>query len=471
MISGCVNPPAYCGNRVCEQGEDQYTCSQDCQQTLKTCQEQNGITCNEKENCSQDWTSASDTSRCCLGACSTQAVCGNEIIDENEQCDSTNLGGKLCKDLGFDGGGLYCKDCQFDTSECYNFKCGDGIKQGIEVCDSNDLSGQTCQTQGFISGTLGCSTDCKSFDTSKCTSDLRLFLPFETDVLDKSGLGNNGIIVGSAAIENDPVRGKVLVIDRRANSYVKIPKIQGNESLNFGKNTNFTVMLWAKALNTGDTLQQAVLANAYYDVGPGFGIYRDRFYVTDGDIRHTSPISPPPNQAFSAWLGNLGGSWMDGNWHHLAYTVERAADSIKIITIIDGGLRNYTVTYPNSWTDYDENTPKIDVTATRDLLIGTTYGAYQSGSIPFSGTFNGRIDNLKIYGRQLSLSEIQNIYSAEINIGRNCQPTQVVCNGNCTTPYCFSSSECNDNNPSTIDSCQNPGACNAICISTGREGP
>ena len=420
IFSGCIQPNVpQCGNQVCEESEDYQNCPSDCQQVLKTCTEQKGIPCNENENCSQDWTLASDTARCCLGICIPQESCGNGAIDgNNEQCDGSNLGGKTCEDLGFDGGSLYCKECQFDTSECYTFKCGDGVRQGSEVCDGSDLAGQTCQTQGFTSGILGCNPDCIAFDTSQCASDLKLYLPFESDAKDNSNYGNNGVLEGSARIGQDSARGNVLIIDGVTNSLVRIPR---SDVFNFGKNNNFTVMLWAKALNIGDNRAQAVMGNAYYDVGPGFGIYRDRFFVTDGDSRHTAPLSPPPNQAFSAWLGNLGGSWMDANWHHLAYVVERDQNSqqqwIKIKTIIDGGLRNYDVTYPNSWTDFDENNGKINVVPTRDLLIGGTYGAYQSGSNVFSGAFNGRIDNVRIYSKGLTLQEIQQIYSAEIARG------------------------------------------------------
>ena len=44
-----------------------------------------------------------------------------------------------------------------------------------------------------------------------------------------------------------------------------------------------------------------------------------------------------------------------------------------------------------------------------------------------------------------------------------CQANQILCNHNCTTPYCSSGPECDDSNPSTADSCTSPGTCSSTC--------
>jgi hypothetical protein len=48
------------------------------------------------------------------------AVCGNGIIDDGEQCDGGNLGGFACVDLGYSGGTLGCDmiTCTYDASAC-----------------------------------------------------------------------------------------------------------------------------------------------------------------------------------------------------------------------------------------------------------------------------------------------------------------------------------------------------------------
>ncbi len=103
------------------------------------------------------------------GGISEQPVCGNNIIEGNEVCDGTDLGGETCLSQDFYGGTLAClADCSgFDTSGCEGY-CGDGIINGPEVCDGDDLGGETCDSLGFGGGTLRCKSDCSDFDPSGC---------------------------------------------------------------------------------------------------------------------------------------------------------------------------------------------------------------------------------------------------------------------------------------------------------------
>lgn len=47
--------------------------------------------------------------------------------------------------------------------------CGDDIVQNSEQCDGSDLAGATCVSRGFISGSLSCNPSC-TFNTSSCDS-------------------------------------------------------------------------------------------------------------------------------------------------------------------------------------------------------------------------------------------------------------------------------------------------------------
>ena len=94
--------------------------------------------------------------------------CGNDIIEEGEDCDGTDLDGQTCLSLGFDGGTLVCgDDCLFDTTGC--FVCGDGNIDPGEECDGNNLDGETCESLGFVGGDLICGDNCL-FDTTGCIS-------------------------------------------------------------------------------------------------------------------------------------------------------------------------------------------------------------------------------------------------------------------------------------------------------------
>ncbi len=101
-----------------------------------------------------------------------QAVCGNGIVEEGEQCDGTNLDSVSCSDLGYGGGVLACtSECTFDTSGCS--MCGNGVKEGDEECDGAEFAGLGCSdftdSTGHVydGGVLRCSDDCH-IDTSGC---------------------------------------------------------------------------------------------------------------------------------------------------------------------------------------------------------------------------------------------------------------------------------------------------------------
>ncbi len=98
------------------------------------------------------------------------AVCGDGIIEGDELCDGSNLGGLDCATTGlnFIEGELSCDNCLWDTSQCIAPVCGDGIIEGQEVCDGTNLDGNDCASIGMVSGTLSCSNNCLNWDTSGC---------------------------------------------------------------------------------------------------------------------------------------------------------------------------------------------------------------------------------------------------------------------------------------------------------------
>ncbi len=154
--SGCRTSNAFCGNHLVEQGED-------CDGT-----DLNGETCRGLGfvggalACTRDchW----DDSGC--------THCGDGQVQTGEDCDGSNLGGQDCMSLGYETGDLSCRDnCTFDRSGCHsaNPVCGNGLVEGTEDCDGTDLNGRRCQDEGFDGGTLACKSDC-TFDTTACST-------------------------------------------------------------------------------------------------------------------------------------------------------------------------------------------------------------------------------------------------------------------------------------------------------------
>ncbi len=102
----------------------------------------------------------------------TVTICGNDILETGEDCDTSKLDGQSCTSQGFDSGTLTCAtNCNFDTSQCIASSCGNNIQESGESCDGSDLAGETCVSQGFDSGTLTCDASCTSFNTTQCQTD------------------------------------------------------------------------------------------------------------------------------------------------------------------------------------------------------------------------------------------------------------------------------------------------------------
>jgi hypothetical protein len=114
-----------------------------------------------REDCS-----ALDTEAC------VEPVCGDGILNGDEVCDGQDFGAETCASIDpqYVGGDLTCaEDCSaIYTDGCLEPVCGDGVANGDEVCDGDDFAGKTCNTEGFNAGELTCSEDCSAFDTADC---------------------------------------------------------------------------------------------------------------------------------------------------------------------------------------------------------------------------------------------------------------------------------------------------------------
>jgi hypothetical protein len=108
-------------------------------------------------------------------------ICGDGNVNKPndggmfEECDGTNLDGKLCNDFDdFTSGVLLCQTgCEFDFALCTGPNppyCGNDLRDQLsEDCDGIDLDGKSCQSFGYLGGTLYCDGSCQ-FDTTLCTS-------------------------------------------------------------------------------------------------------------------------------------------------------------------------------------------------------------------------------------------------------------------------------------------------------------
>ncbi|MFC2143689.1 DUF4382 domain-containing protein [Candidatus Aenigmatarchaeota archaeon] len=107
------------------------------------------------------------------GVITSTIECGNEVIEEGEECDGENLDNMTCIDFGYTGGDLLCDNCSFDFTECLNetnaTECGNEVIEEGEVCDGENLDNMTCIDFGYTGGDLLC--DNCSFDFTECLNE------------------------------------------------------------------------------------------------------------------------------------------------------------------------------------------------------------------------------------------------------------------------------------------------------------
>jgi len=111
---------------------------------------------------------------CRGGSEQEKPICGDGVAEEDEICDGEDLSGETCESLGLFDGTLLCRaDCSgYDASQCINEpECGNNIVEEWEACDGSDLNGKTCENLGLVGGTLLCRADCSGYVVSSCIGE------------------------------------------------------------------------------------------------------------------------------------------------------------------------------------------------------------------------------------------------------------------------------------------------------------
>jgi hypothetical protein len=99
---------------------------------------------------------------------SIDGVCGNGILESNEECDDGNTEVDGCA-----YGEECCNVCGpscFEVEGTPGGSCGDGIIQGDEVCDPASPK-EMCNESPFSGGVSSCEQNCQMLDTSRCFMD------------------------------------------------------------------------------------------------------------------------------------------------------------------------------------------------------------------------------------------------------------------------------------------------------------
>jgi len=209
------------------------------------------------------------------------------------------------------------------------------------------------------------------------TNGLMAHWKFDGNANDTSTVGtvaDNGTFVGSPTyVTGSPVGAYALSLSG-TNQYVTVPN-----SADLNITSPITMSAWVKIASTTDNNYRMILSKkvTYTDVGGYEFFYHPvlhQLLVRSGGSSTTYNMLIPLT--------------LDTNWHHLAVTINGSVGSFYVDGVLQTGVSG-TVGNPPA--------------TTQRLTIGSRSGA---GDYPW----NGQLDDVRIYNRALSTSEIDDVY-------------------------------------------------------------
>ncbi len=237
---------------------------------------------------------------------------------------------------------------------------------------------------------------------SSLTTGLVGYWPFCGNANDASGNGNNGTVIG-ATLTTDRFGSTNSAFDFNAiNDFIEIPVSNGQ--LN---NQVYSISFWVKSSSTASSLvgipnnHPAMISRLL----PNNNISYDNFVIFEinGGVNFNSGSSA---QVAAGYINGLGSNFniFNNNWHNIVYSV--ASDSCR--------------TYLNGSPVYSQVVNGIINFVNTNIRLGRSQNTYWKD-------FSGILDDIGIWNRALTASEIQQLYTQG-------QATYVWSPGGATTP-------------------------------------
>lgn len=201
---------------------------------------------------------------------------------------------------------------------------------------------------------------------------------FENDCTDSSGNGSNG-----TGYNTTFVTGKIGSYSANFNGTNSYIAVSSSSYTTFGSPSNaFTIGVWVKTTQANRMFLSKGRNNSTSNIDYQLGTN------ANGKLKFWSwNNSAGVSQTFEDADGTVIN---DGNWHYVAFANE-GASSHKLY--VDGVLVENNTT---SWTNNNSNTEDLDMGRYKNAIYGTTY-------------FAGQLDDLRIYKKALTESEIGHI--------------------------------------------------------------
>ncbi|MFI5253746.1 MAG: PQQ-binding-like beta-propeller repeat protein [Bacteroidota bacterium] len=204
-------------------------------------------------------------------------------------------------------------------------------------------------------------------------SGLVAYYPFNGNANDESGNGNNGKVTGA-----------ILSTDRYG---------QSNSAYSFGGNGEYIDCGNSSAFNiTGSISIAAFIYSNNFDTDHGIlSKMAGGSSTITYDLVTNAPNSTPPLNRIR-WLGLFSKPINTGQWYF-------------IVTVFDAQARKAYIYVDGALSDSFSNTPSTIASNSDHVYIG----AHQPLSIP-QWSWNGKLDDIRIYNRVLNIAEIDSLY-------------------------------------------------------------
>ncbi len=221
------------------------------------------------------------------------------------------------------------------------------------------------------------------------TTGLVAYYPFNGNANDESGNGNNGTVNGATLTTDWSGNANSAYSFNGTSSYIVI-----NDAPSLRLLKNYSIFAWVKADNTGAFLTKGATTTLYPDYQLG---------ILAGNTSHPAPFN------ISSWYEGdndhsgedriISKNTISSDWAFVGVIFEGGN---KISLYINGNFDNSAIV----------NTEQIRQSS-YPLYIGAWRPPIDENSV--SWLMNGSIDDIRIYNRALSESEIQELYNGQTN--------------------------------------------------------
>ncbi|MEW8459095.1 MAG: DUF4347 domain-containing protein, partial [Candidatus Thiodiazotropha endolucinida] len=269
---------------------------------------------------------------------------------------------------------------------------------GADVAASNDVTGHETLggdwdlevVEGSIETDVAVGNDGQEawLNRLDTTTGLLGHWTLDSNAADSSGNSHDGTLTNGASIDNpgssNPIGGGNLNLDG-FNDFVQLnTHVSAFSGLSQG-----TIAAWINTSYSGAQAMFSITDTADYDSLVVFGMDNGRIFF---DLA---------NNNFYSLSVETNASYADGNWHHVAVTVDGSGNSIYIdgVEVSLAGL---------FYRDGNSSTSSFisSVTSLDSMAIGNL-----RDPAGYTGFFNGLQDDVRVYDRALSASDIAELLS------------------------------------------------------------